>query len=371
MDRIDCVVIGAGVVGLAIARALALQGREVFVIEKHPAIGMETSSRNSEVIHAGLYYPTGSMKARLCLQGRDALYGYCEERGIPHRRCGKLVVATSEAQQAKLAAIHAQASANGCTEVTQIDAREAKSIEPALSCVAALLSPNTGIIDTHDYMLSLQGDAENAGALFAFGSEVIGGQVVDNGIVIHVRSSDGSETEIEAGILINSGGLWAPRLASGISGLDQSETPVAYFAKGNYYSLAAKSPFSRLIYPIPEDGGLGVHLTLDLGGQARFGPDVEWLPEQGGDIDYSVDARRADGFYREIRAYWPDLPDAALQPAYSGVRPKITPPGAPAADFLFATHGCRYYLGLYGIESPGLTASLAIGQHVAALVPSI
>lgn len=370
MDRIDCVVIGAGVVGLAVARALALQGREVFVIEQHPAIGMETSSRNSEVIHAGLYYPTGSLKANLCLRGRDAMYAYCEERGLPHRRCGKLVVATSDAQLEKLAAIHAQAHANGCAEVLHITAQDAKSLEPALSCTAALLSPNTGIVDTHAFMLSLQGDAENAGALFAFGSEVIGGRIIANGIVIRVRSSDGSEAEFEAGTLVNSAGLWAPRLASRIEGLDQAETPAAYFAKGNYYSLAARSPFSRLIYPIPEAGGLGVHLTLDLGGQARFGPDVEWMADQHGDIDYTVDPHRADSFYREIRSYWPGLPDASLQPAYAGVRPKVTPPGAPAADFVFARHGTRNYLGLYGIESPGLTASLAIGDLVAARVSS-
>lgn len=371
MDRIDCVVIGAGVVGLAVARALARQGREVFVIEQYPAIGMETSSRNSEVIHAGLYYPTGSLKARLCVQGRDALYAYCAERELPHRRCGKLVVATSDAHLEKLTAIRAQAQANGCPEVRQIDAQAVKALEPALSCVAALLSPNTGIIDTHAYMLALQGDAENAGAMFALGSKLTGGRVSTDGIVIQVQSPDGVETEFETKTLVNCGGLWAPRIASHIAGLDQRETPVPYFAKGNYYSLAGRSPFSRLVYPIPEAGGLGVHLTLDLGGQARFGPDVEWLPDQDGEIDYTVDAHRADGFYREIRAYWPDLPDASLQPAYAGVRPKISPPGAAAADFLFATHGNRHYLGLYGIESPGLTASLAIGEYVAAQMSSI
>ncbi|HEY0846082.1 MAG TPA: NAD(P)/FAD-dependent oxidoreductase [Noviherbaspirillum sp.] len=371
MDRIDCVVIGAGVVGLAVARALALQGRDVFVIERHPAIGMETSSRNSEVIHAGLYYPTRSLKARLCVEGRNAMYAYCEERGLPYRRCGKLIVATSDAQREKLAVIHTQAHANGCTEVRQINAAEAKALEPALSCTAALLSPNTGILDTHAYMLSLQGDAENAGAIFTFGSSVTGGRLSEYGIVIQVRSPDGSESEFEAATLVNCGGLWAPRIASLIKGLDQSETPIPFFAKGSYYSLATSSPFSRLIYPIPEAGGLGVHLTLDLGGQARFGPDVEWLPTPQGEIDYTVDPRRADNFYREIRAYWPTLPDASLQPAYAGVRPKIVPAGAPAADFLFASHGSRYYLGLYGIESPGLTASLAIGDHVAGRLSSI
>lgn len=368
MDKVDCLVIGAGVVGLAVARKLALSGREVFVAEKHAAIGMETSSRNSEVIHAGLYYPTGSLKARLCIKGRDALYGYCAERGIAHRRCGKLIVATSEAQLGKLSAIHAQAHANGCNEVEMITAQQARALEPALSCVAALSSPNTGIIDTHAYMLALQADAERAGVLFAFGSEVSAGRLTNDGIILQVRSDDGSETELAVSTLINCGGLWAPRIAAKIDGLDQGATPTPYFAKGNYYSLGGRAPFSRLIYPVPEAGGLGVHLTLDLGGQARFGPDVEWLDNAIRSIDYTVDPRRADKFYREIRAYWLDLPDNALQPAYAGVRPKISGPDAPAADFLFSSHGSPRYLGLYGIESPGLTASLAIGEHVASLM---
>lgn len=369
MDKVDCVVTGAGVIGLAVARELALRGREVLVIEKHAGIGMETSSRNSEVIHAGLYYPTGSLKARLCVQGRDALYAYCDKRAIPYRRCGKLVVATAESQLQKLAGIHVQAQANGCTEVSWLDGRTASSLEPALSCVAALSSPNTGIIDSHAYMLSLQGDAESAGALFAMNSEVVSGRTVDGGMVVQVRASDGAETELQAAVLINCGGLWAPRLASTLKGLNQAHTPQAFFAKGNYYSLATKTPFTHLIYPVPETGGLGVHLTLDLGGQARFGPDVEWLDEPEGEIDYTVDPRRADRFYREIRAYWPDLDDGALQPAYAGVRPKIAPPGAAAADFLFSTHGNRHYLGLYGMESPGLTASLAIAEHAAGFIP--
>lgn len=362
MDKIDCAVIGAGVVGLAVARALALEGREVFVVEAQAAIGMETSSRNSEVIHAGLYYPTGSLKAKLCVAGRDALYAYARERGIPHERCGKLVVATSEAQRAKLAAIHAQAHANGCTEVVELSAEQARSLEPALSCVAALSSPSTGIIDSHAFMLALQGDAENAGAMFAFDSRIVAGSTSADGIVLHVRAGDGTEMELEAATVVNCGGLWAPQIADQIAGLNDGTIPTPYFAKGNYYSLAGKAPFSRLIYPVPEAGGLGVHLTLDLGGQARFGPDVEWI--NGSDIDYAVDPKRADKFYREIRAYWPDLPDTSLQPAYSGVRPKISGPNEPAADFLFASHGNPHYLGLYGIESPGLTASLAIAEHV-------
>ncbi|OWW20287.1 NAD(P)/FAD-dependent oxidoreductase [Noviherbaspirillum denitrificans] len=368
MDRIDCAIVGAGVVGLAVAREFARLGREVVVIEQHPSIGMETSSRNSEVIHAGLYYPTGSLKAKLCLQGRDALYAYCNENGIPHQRCGKLVVATSDGQLPKLSAILAQAQANGCTEVGWLDGGAAKALEPSLACVAALSSPNTGIIDSHAYMLALRGDAESAGGVFAMDSKVVSGKLIDGGVVLRVRTGDGAETEIEVTTLINCGGLWAPRLADSIDGLDKASIPSAYFAKGNYYSLAGKAPFSRLIYPVPEPGGLGVHLTIDMGGQARFGPDVEWLAAPQDAIDYRVDPGRSAGFYREIRAYWPDLPDNALQPAYSGVRPKITPPGAAAADFLFDSHGSPHYLGLYGIESPGLTASLSIAEHAAALL---
>jgi L-2-hydroxyglutarate oxidase LhgO len=368
MDSIDCMVIGAGVVGLAVARKLALAGRDVLVVEANAAIGMETSSRNSEVIHAGLYYPTGSLKARLCVAGRDALYAYCAERGIEHRRCGKLIVATSDAQRGKLAAIHAQAQANGCTEVVALTAQQAQSLEPALSCVAALSSPMTGIIDSHAYMQSLQGDAENAGALFAFDSRLIAGSTDATGIVLRIRTGSGEETELQATTVVNCAGLWAPHTAGRIDGLDNGTIPKPYFAKGNYYSLAGKAPFSHLVYPVPEAGGLGVHLTLDLGGQARFGPDVEWLDQVDDNIDYIVDPQRADRFYRDIRAYWPALPDAALQPAYAGVRPKISAPDMPAADFLFASHGNRRYLGLYGIESPGLTAALAIADHVCRLI---
>ncbi|KRB93266.1 NAD(P)/FAD-dependent oxidoreductase [Noviherbaspirillum sp. Root189] len=376
MDKIDCLVIGAGVVGLAVARELALAGREVMVVEQHADIGMETSSRNSEVIHAGLYYPTGSMKARLCVTGRDTLYAYCDERGIPYRRCGKLIVATSETQSVKLAGILAQAHANGCSEVAPLAAHEARRLEPEIHCVAALSSPNTGIIDSHAYMLALQGDAENAGALFAFGSKVTGAILREEGVVVQVSSDSNSngvrdEIELHAKFVVNCAGLWAPRLARLVQGLDQSATPGAWFAKGNYYSLAGKTPFSRLVYPVPEAGGLGVHLTLDLGGQARFGPDVEWLDDAVTALDYRVDPRRAEKFYREIRAYWPALPDDALQPAYSGVRPKISGPGEPAADFMFANHGSRHYLGLYGIESPGLTASLAIAKHIMTMVGSM
>lgn len=368
MDRLDCVVIGGGVVGLAVARALATAGRDVFVIERHPTIGTETSSRNSEVIHAGLYYPTGSLKAKLCVSGRDSLYAYCEARSIPFRRCGKLVVATSEAQLPKLAAIHAQAHANGCTEVQSLSRQEALALEPQLACVAALSSPNTGIIDSHALMLALQGDAEHAGAVVAFDSCVENGHVTADGVVLRVQTGDGAEIEFLAATVINCGGLWAPHIARQLSGLDPADIPTPYFAKGNYYSLASRAPFKHLIYPVPEAGGLGVHLTLDLAGQARFGPDVEWISEPGWEPDYSVDPDRASRFYREIEAYWPNLPGEALQPAYAGIRPKISGPDEPAADFLFAHHGNKRYIGLYGIESPGLTASLAIADHTARLI---
>lgn len=368
MDRLDCVVIGAGVVGLAVARQMALDGREVFVVERHPGIGMETSSRNSEVIHAGLYYPTGSLKARLCVAGRNALYDYCEARAVPHRRCGKLIVATSESQVSRLAAIQAQAHANGCTEVAMLSAAEARALEPALACTAALSSPNTGIVDSHALMLALQGDAENAGAVFAFGSDVVGGRETPDGLALQVRTKDGDESEFAADTVINCGGLRSAYLARAIAGLHRGTIPRSWFAKGNYYALTGKAPFNRLIYPVPEPGGLGVHLTLDLGGQARFGPDVEWLADVDSDPDYTVDPQRANRFYAEIRRYWPHLPDEALHPAYSGVRPKISGPDEAAADFLFERHGSARYLGLYGIESPGLTASLAIARHVAGLL---
>jgi L-2-hydroxyglutarate oxidase LhgO len=364
MDRVDCIVIGAGVVGLAVARRLARAGREVLVIEANPAIGMETSSRNSEVIHAGLYYPTGSLKARLCVAGRSALYAYCEARGIAHRRCGKLIVATTDAQRDRLAAIHAQALANGCTEVISLTAQQARAIEPSLSCVAALFSPMTGIIESHALMLALQGDAENAGALFAFNSRITGGRASGKGIVLQLHAEAGNAFELEGRMVINCAGLRAVHVATRIDGLDKQTIPNAYFAKGNYYSLACKAPFSHLVYPVPEPGGLGVHLTLDLAGQARFGPDVEWIDNDEDALDYMVDPRRADRFYREIRAYWPDLPDASLQPAYAGIRPKISPPDSPAADFLITSHRHPHYLGLYGIESPGMTAALAIADHV-------
>jgi len=373
-ESLDCVVVGAGVVGLAVARALALAGREVVVLEAAEGIGTGTSSRNSEVIHAGIYYPKGSLKARLCVQGKQALYAYCAERGVPHRRCSKLIVATEDAQLATLADIRAKAAANGVGDLKHLSRLEAQALEPEIDCVGALLSPSTGIIDSHAFMLALQGDAERAGAVFAFHSRVARARVVDGGFEIEVQtltepaagaagSADGSTTTWHARTLINAAGLHAPDVAARIEGLDVRHVPRAHYARGHYFTLSGRPRFQRLIYPVPQPGGLGVHLTLDLQGQARFGPDVQWVDS----IDYTVDPRRADAFYAEVRRYWPALPDGALQPGYAGIRPKLAGPEAPNLDFRIdgpAQHGVPGLVNLLGIESPGLTASLAIGDLV-------
>lgn len=369
LDQVDVVVAGAGVVGLAVARALAQSGREVLVLEAAGAIGTGTSSRNSEVIHAGLYYPTGSLKARLCVQGRDMLYGYCAERGVNHRRCGKLLVATSEAQMPKLHAIAAQAAANGVHDLQWLSRDQARALEPALECVAALLSPSTGIIDSHGLMLALQGDLENAGGQVVFNTAVAHPVVVPQGIEVEaVDRASQSSTRLLVRTFVNAAGLSAPALARQIEGLDSRHVPTAHYAKGSYFSLAGRAPFSRLIYPMPEGGGLGVHLTLDLGGQARFGPDAEWLTGVSTDtLDYTVNPARGEAFYAEVRRYWPGLRDGALLPAYSGVRPKISGRDEPAADFVIqgpADHGVSGLVNLFGIESPGLTSCLAIGEQV-------
>jgi L-2-hydroxyglutarate oxidase LhgO len=361
MESIDCVVVGAGVVGIAVARALARAGREVIVLEAAEGIGTETSSRNSEVVHAGIYYAKDSLMARLCVRGRRMLYAYCTDRGVAFNRCGKLIVATSAAEAEQLGAIQARAEANGVEGMRMLGAAEARALEPNLVCTAALLSPTTGVVDSHGYMLALQGDAEEAGALFVFHAPVLGGRAVDDGVVIDVGGAE--PMSLHCRLLVNSAGLHAPALARSIQGMPTQLVPTAYYAKGNYFSLAGRSPFSRLIYPVPVPGGLGVHLTIDLGGQARFGPDVEWVET----LDYAVDPRRADGFYDAVRRYWPDLKDGALLPGYAGIRPKIVPKGAPGQDFTIVgerAHGVRGLLHLFGIESPGLTSAIALAEMV-------
>jgi len=361
MESVDCAVVGAGVIGLAVARALARAGREVIVLEAADAIGTETSARSSEVIHAGIYYPPGSAKARLCVEGRRALYRYCAEHSVPHRNCGKLIVATAPDQVPRLEKLRAQAGANGVTDLRALTGAEAARLEPELRCVAAMLSPSTGIIDSHAYMLALQGEAEAHGAVVVLRSPVTGGKIERAGIALEVGGA--GPATLRARTVVNSAGLHAQRLAANLAGFPRRHVPATYYAKGNYYSLAGHAPFTHLVYPMPDQAGLGVHVTVDLAGQARFGPDVEWIDR----IDYRVDARRADGFYAAIREYWPGLRDGRLQPAYAGIRPKVVGPDAPAADFLIegpAVHGVPGLVNLFGIESPGITASLAIGEEV-------
>lgn len=367
MDRVDAVVVGAGVIGLALGRELARRGLETLVLERESAIGTGVSSRNSEVIHAGLYYPTGSWKARWCVAGREQLYAFCESHKVEHRRCGKLVVATDGSQLPGLDRLMAQAAANGVNDLKRLSAAEAKKLEPQLACVGALLSPSTGIVDSHGLMLALQGGLQRHGGDVALSSPV--GRVVC-GRGEHVLHVGGSEPmELAARIVINAGGLWAPSLAARTEGLNPEYVPRAYFSKGNYFSLNGRAPFSRLVYPLPQDAWLGVHLTIDLGGQARFGPDVQWLPDDAAEpLDYEVDPSRAEGFYADVRRYWPGLPDGALQPAYSGIRPKIHARHEPAPDFLIQgprQHGIEGLVNLFGVESPGLTSCLALASEVA------
>ena len=359
MDRVDAVVIGAGLVGLAVARALAIAGREVVILESEDAIGTHTSSRNSEVIHAGIYYPRGSLKARACVEGRELLYAYCAERGVPHRRCGKLIVATNAAQVEELEGIRQKAHLNGVTDVVRLTSARARAMEPELQCVSALHSPSTGIVDSHALMLAYLRDAERAGALLALKSPLAKCVARTSGFELHVAGAE----PILAEQVVNSAGLHAPSLARRIEGYPGKLAPPELYAKGNYYALARRAPFSRLVYPVPEPGGLGVHVTLDLGGHARFGPDVEWVDK----IDYTVDPRRADQFYAAIRRYWPGLPDDSLEPGYAGIRPKISGKDAPAADFVVQgprAHGVPGLVNLFGIESPGLTASLPLADAV-------
>lgn len=369
MTEADTVVIGAGAVGLACAAALARSGRDVLVLEAAGAIGTGTSSRNSEVIHAGLYYPTGSLRHQHCVNGRRRLYEWMQSRGVAHRKTGKLIVATSDTQIAKIEGLHAQGERNGVEGLSLLSGAEAMAMEPALSCKAAVLSAETGILDSHGYMLSLQGELEDHGGVIAFHAPVLAGEILSDGR-FRLEVGGAEPTAITARRLVNSAGLYAVRTARALGGYDPGLLPPFTLAKGNYFSCTAKSPFSRLIYPAPVEGGLGVHVTLDLGGQMRFGPDVEWLHTDDPDlIDYRVDIHRADSFYTAIREYWPALPDGSITTAYSGCRPKISLPGQPAADFRIDgpdVHGHAGLVHLFGIESPGLTSSLSIAEAVTA-----
>jgi len=360
MDRVECVVIGAGVVGLAVARALALAGKDVIVLEAADAIGTGTSSRNSEVIHAGIYYATDSLKARLCVIGNKMLYGYCEARGIAHKRCGKLIVANGAVQVAELKVLANRAKCNGVSDLLLLDRAAVFRLEPLLECEAALLSRDTGILDSHGLMQALQSDLESAGGVVVLRCPLAHANITQDAIELEVV--DGAQ--LSCRILVNAAGLQAPALARKFSGLNEEHVPQEYFAKGNYFALHGKAPFSHLIYPVPEPAGLGVHLTMDLGGQAKFGPDVEWTKNAE---DLTVDSHRCEAFYAEIRKYWPGLRDGALVPAYAGIRPKISGPNDQSRDFMIqgpADHGHAGLINLFGIESPGLTSALAIGNEV-------
>ena len=361
MDEVECVVVGAGVVGLATARALALAGHDVLVLERAYTIGFETSSRNSEVIHGGLYYPAGSLKARCCVAGRQRLYSYCNEHGVPHAQIGKLIVAAEESEIAGVERIAEAARANGVDDLQWLTATQAQGLEPALRCVAAVLSPSTGIIDSHALMLALEGEAEAAGAMVVLRAPVRCGRVRHDGFDLSIGGEEPSH--IRCRVLVNAAGLYAPALAHAIRGIPRETIPPAFFCRGVYFSLSGRAPFRRLVYPVPPPGGLGVHITLDLAGQARFGPDVEWISK----VDYAVDPARGEAFYAAIRAYWPGLRDGALQPGYAGVRPKISGPSEPPADFIVQgpeIHGIPGLVNLYGIESPGLTAALPLADEV-------
>lgn len=365
MEYIDAVIIGAGVVGLACARELTRRGIKCVVLERHDAIGTEVSARNSEVIHSGLYYPSTSLKAKLSVAGNPLLYDFCTKHRVSCQPCGKLIVANSSAQDEKLDELRTQGEANGITNLQPLSAREAQAIEPELRCTSALFSPSTGIIDSRGLMLALLADAEAGGAIFALRSPLMRWQIENDGIRLEVGGAE--PMLVKVAIAINAAGLGAQRVAASLVGFPIYHVPPTYYAKGNYYSLVGHAPFSHLIYPLPEPGGLGVHLTIDLGGQARFGPDVEWIPE----VNYHVDPARADRFYKEVRRYWPGLRDSSLVPAYAGIRPKITGPDSLAADFMIqgpSVHKIQGLVNLFGIESPGLTSCLSIAEHAVNLV---
>jgi L-2-hydroxyglutarate oxidase LhgO len=366
MADVDCIVAGAGVVGLAIARALSLRGLDVLALEAEAGIGTQTSSRNSEVIHAGLYYPEGSLKARLCVAGKKALYAYLGERGLGHARCGKLIVAVHDGQREKLAAIMARGRAAGVDDLATLEADDVRAMEPEVSAVAAIWSPSTGVVDSHAYMLSLQGDVERAGGALAFRAPI--SSVAREGGRFVVETGGAEPFAVTTRMFVNSAGHGAPKLAARLADYPRSLLPVQSYAKGNYFALAGRQPFKRLVYPTPEAAGLGVHATIDLGGRVRFGPDVEWVEH---DQDLAVDPARSQAFYAAIRSYWPGLPDGALTPDYAGIRPKLHGPGEPMPDFRIEgpdRHGVPGLVTLFGIESPGLTASLAIGDEVAGML---
>jgi L-2-hydroxyglutarate oxidase LhgO len=361
-DQVDCVVIGAGVIGLATGRALAEAGRQVIVIERNAGIGEETSSRNSEVIHAGLYYPTGSLKATLCTRGKAALYDYCVRRQVPHRRSGKLIVAADDSSRPRLRQIAQQARLNGVDDLVEVHRNHMGKYEPAIDAAAALWSPSTGIIDSHALMLALQGDLEAADGIVATQTTVSAIAVDADRVRLNISSAS-DDSELTAHTVINAAGLGAAALAADCTGTEGFSVPKTWLARGIYFSYAGPSPFNSLVYPLPADGGLGIHATLDLAGGLRFGPDVEWIDR----IDYTVDAGRRAAFAQAIRTYWPDLDESALAPAYAGIRPKLAGPGEPAADFRFdvvAAGPARQLIHLLGMESPGLTSALAIAEEV-------
>lgn len=364
-ERVDAVVIGAGVIGLAVGRALALAGREVFILEKNAAFGEETSARNSEVIHAGIQYRPGGVRASLAVRGRDMLYAFCAAHGVNHVRCGKLLVATSAEDIARIAALKANAEKNGVDDLKIVSADEAKAMEPGLACHGAILSPSSGIVDSHGLMLALLGEVENNGSALAVSSPVTGGRVVRDGIELDVGGAE--PVTLKAKTVVNCAGLWSDRVARSIAGVPAETIPHLKYGKGQYFTYAGKAPFSRLIYPLPSPDSQGVHYTRDLGGQAKLGPDIAFIDTN---TDYSVDETRRGVFAAAARKFWPGIDEEKLQPGYAGIRPKLKGPGEEG-DFLFSDagiHGVPFYLGLYGIESPGLTTSLAVAERAAALI---
>ena len=358
MSSLDAVIIGGGVIGLAIARALTLRGREVTLLESEPRLGQHTSSRNSEVIHAGIYYPPGSLKARLCVEGKALLYAYAEAAGVEYRRLGKIIVATRDDEVPALEKIRENAVKCGVHDLEWLEAKDVAALEPAVTAVRGLLSPSTGIVDSHSFMSALRRDAVAGGAEIVTSSPVVGGRVLDAG-GFELEIGGAEPTTVTCRTVVNAAGLWAQNVARSIRGVPSSSIPAQYFAKGHYFTLSGKSPFSHLVYPVPVPGGLGVHVTLDLAGQARFGPDVSWIDG----VDYAFEEGREARFYEAIRAYFPALGDGALTPGHTGIRPKLAASGAAAQDFMIQSeseHGVPGLVNLYGIESPGLTAALAV-----------